>query len=59
MGPYISGFRVYPEDGLEAGPEARQRRAMAGRQEIVILKPIREGSEMATVPAGLQQLESI
>lgn len=56
MGPNVPRLRVDAEDGLEARSEAGQWWSMAGGEEVVVLQPVGQCSEVATVPARLKQL---
>lgn len=51
--PDVRGFGVYAEYGAETGSEARQRRPVAVRQEIVVLEPNWKMVEMTHRPTYL------
>lgn len=54
MCPDVPRLRVDSENGLEAGAETWQWRTVPRGQEVVVLEPIREGPEVATMPSRLQ-----
>lgn len=54
--PYVGGFCVDPKDALEASPEAGKRRSVPENEEVVVLKPSGQVSEMANRPARLYHL---
>ena len=53
MRPYVRRFGVYSENTLETGPKAGQWRPVPEYEEIVVLQPCRQVTEMADRPTGL------
>ena len=52
MRPYISRLRMYPEDGLEAGPERVEGRAMSLDKKVVVTQPVGQVVMVHHCPAG-------